>query len=140
MPQGIDPGSPNVMVVSRKTVRGAFSPRAFLRPSARRSCASWLPRFWPSPRPVRPVQWSRFSSTRLNNAAALEAKGEILLLLNNDIDVIDSGWMREMISHALRPDVGIVGAKLLYPNELVQHASVALGPDGRVTHFVPFCQ
>jgi O-antigen biosynthesis protein len=81
-----------------------------------------------------------FNYSALNNAAALEAKGEILLLLNNDIDVIDSGWMREMISHALRPDVGIVGAKLLYPNELVQHASVALGPDGRVTHFVPFCQ
>jgi GT2 family glycosyltransferase len=75
-----------------------------------------------------------FNYSALNNAAVREANGEILLLLNNDIDVIDSGWMREMISHALRPDVGIVGAKLLYANERVQHAGMVLGPDGHVAH------
>jgi GT2 family glycosyltransferase len=79
-----------------------------------------------------------FNYSALNNAAAREAKGEILLLLNNDIDVIDSSWMREMISHALRPDVGIVGAKLLYANELVQHAGVVLGPEGQMTHLCRF--
>jgi GT2 family glycosyltransferase len=54
--------------------------------------------------------------------------------LNNDIDVIESGWLREMISHALRPDVGIVGAKLLYANEQIQHAGVVLGPGGNMHH------
>jgi GT2 family glycosyltransferase len=47
----------------------------------------------------------------MNNAAAREAKGEVLLLLNNDVSLIESGWLREMVSHALRPEVGIVGAK-----------------------------
>jgi GT2 family glycosyltransferase len=75
-----------------------------------------------------------FNYSALNNAAAREAKGEILLLLNNDIDVIDSGWLHEMISHARRPDVGIVGAKLLYANERIQHAGVVLGPYGEMHH------
>lgn len=75
-----------------------------------------------------------FNYSALNNAAAREAKGEILLLLNNDIEVIESGWLREMVSHALRPDVGIVGAKLLYANEQIQHAGVVLGPGGNMHH------
>ena len=75
-----------------------------------------------------------FNYSALNNAAAREAKGEILLLLNNDIEVIESGWLREMISHAVRPDVGIVGAKLLYANEQIQHAGVVLGPGGNMHH------
>lgn len=68
----------------------------------------------------------------LNNAAAREAQGEVLLLLNNDIDVIGSGWLREMVSHAIRPDIGVVGAKLIYGNELLQHGGVVLGPDDAV--------
>jgi O-antigen biosynthesis protein len=86
-------------------------------------------------RRVRVLQYpGPFNYSALNNAAAREAKGEILLLLNNDIDVIESGWLREMISHALRPDVGIVGAKLLYANEQIQHAGVVLGPGGNMHH------
>src|SRR5262249_8359526 len=54
--------------------------------------------------------------------------------LNNDISVIESGWLREMVSQAIRPDVGIVGAKLLYSNEQVQHGGVVLGPEGAVVH------
>ena len=67
-----------------------------------------------------------FNYSALNNAAARAANGEILLLLNNDIDVIESGWLREMVSQALRPDVGIVGAKLIYANETIQHGGVIL--------------
>jgi O-antigen biosynthesis protein len=70
----------------------------------------------------------QFNYSAMNNAAAREARGEILLLLNNDIDVIGPDWLRELVSHAIRPDVGMVGAKLLYANELVQHAGVVLGP------------
>jgi GT2 family glycosyltransferase len=75
-----------------------------------------------------------FNYAALNNTAAREAKGEILLLLNNDTNVIESGWLRELVSHAVRPDVGIVGAKLLYANGRVQHAGVVLGPEGQATH------
>ncbi|MBV9492522.1 MAG: DUF4214 domain-containing protein [Verrucomicrobia bacterium] len=68
-----------------------------------------------------------FNYSALNNTAAREATGEVLVLLNNDVWVIDSGWLRELVSHALRPDVGAVGAKLLYPNEQVQHGGIILG-------------
>ncbi len=79
-----------------------------------------------------------FNYSALNNAAAREARGDVLLLLNNDIDVIESGWLRELVSHAVRPDVGAVGAKLLYPNEQVQHAGIVLGPQGVATHLHRF--
>lgn len=75
-----------------------------------------------------------FNYSALNNSAASEARGEVLLLLNNDTSVIGSGWLKELVSHALRPDVGLVGAKLLYPNEKVQHAGAALGLGGSVNH------
>lgn len=68
-----------------------------------------------------------FNYSALNNKAALEAKGEVLLLLNNDIDVIGEDWLREMVSLAIREDVGAVGAKLLYANDEIQHAGVRLG-------------
>ena len=79
-----------------------------------------------------------FNYSALNNEAAREATGEVLLLLNNDINVIDPGWLREMVSHAIRPDVGIVGAKLLYVNEQVQHGGIVLGPEGAVAHIHRF--
>ncbi len=55
-----------------------------------------------------------FNFAAMNNAAAQQAKGEVIVFLNSDTDVIDAGWLREMVSHAVRPDVGAVGAKLLY--------------------------
>ena len=75
-----------------------------------------------------------FNYSALNNAAAREAKGEILLLLNNDIDVIEPGWLRELASNAIRPDVGMVGAKLLYADQRVQHGGIVLGPHGHAAH------
>jgi GT2 family glycosyltransferase len=75
-----------------------------------------------------------FNYSALNNAAAREAAGDVLLLLNNDTRVIDSGWLRELVSQVLRPDVGIVGAKLLYANQQVQHGGVMLGPHGYAAH------
>jgi O-antigen biosynthesis protein len=75
-----------------------------------------------------------FNYSALNNAAAREATGDVLLLLNNDTSVIDSGWLRELVSQVLRPDVGMVGAKLLYANQQVQHGGVVLGPHGSVAH------
>jgi GT2 family glycosyltransferase len=79
-----------------------------------------------------------FNYSVLNNAAARMAHGEVLLLLNNDIEVIEPGWLRELVSHALRPDVGIVGAKLIYANETIQHGGVTFGPEGQITHLHRF--
>ena len=79
-----------------------------------------------------------FNYSALNNAAAREARGEVLLLLNNDIDVIESAWLSELVAQAIRPDVGLVGAMLRYPNEQVQHAGMVLGPDGHATHLCRF--
>lgn len=70
----------------------------------------------------------RFNYSALNNLAAREARGEILVLLNNDTDVIRPDWLREMVSHAVRLDVGAVGAKLLYSDGRVQHGGMTLGP------------
>ena len=70
-----------------------------------------------------------FNYSALNNLAAGQARGELLALLNNDIEVIDGRWLREMASQALRPGVGAVGAKLLYPDHTIQHGGVILGTD-----------
>ena len=75
-----------------------------------------------------------FNFSRINNAAAREAAGEILLFLNNDTSVIDRSWLKEMIRHAMRPGVGAVGARLLYPDGAVQHAGVVLGIGGVAGH------
>ena len=72
---------------------------------------------------------SPFNYSALNNLAARQARGPLLALMNNDIEVIDSGWLREMVSQALRPGVGAVGAKLYYPDRTVQHGGVILGTD-----------
>ena len=72
---------------------------------------------------------SPFNYSALNNLAAQHAQGDLLALLNNDIEVIDRHWLREMVSQALRPGVGAVGAKLYYPDHTIQHGGVILGTD-----------
>jgi len=69
----------------------------------------------------------QFNYSALNNCAVREATGQVLVLVNNDIDVISAEWLREMVSQAMRPDIGAVGAKLLYANDTIQHAGVILG-------------
>ena len=84
-----------------------------------------------------------FNYSRINNDAVRHANGEILLLLNNDIEVISPNWLRELASHALRADVGAVGAKLLYPDYHVQHAGIVLGANDNgwtVTHMHRFAE
>lgn len=77
-----------------------------------------------------------FNYSAINNFAAKAAKGEILLLLNNDIEVISENWLDEMLSLTLQKDIGIVGAKLYYPNDTIQHAGVVLGIDGTCRHIL----
>ncbi|MDB5453076.1 MAG: glycosyltransferase family 2 protein [Caulobacteraceae bacterium] len=71
-----------------------------------------------------------FNFSALNNQAVAASKGEIVLLLNNDISMIDDGWLGELVAQAVRPNVGAVGAKLLYPDGRVQHAGVVMGIGG----------
>ena len=75
-----------------------------------------------------------FNFSALNNHAVNEAAGELVLLLNNDVDVINSDWLREMASHAMRPGIGAVGAKLLYPDGTIQHGGITVGVGGVAGH------
>ena len=75
-----------------------------------------------------------FNFSAINNFAAAQAKGEMYLLLNNDIEIISENWLGEMVSLALQKNVGIVGAMLYYPNDTVQHAGVITGLGGFAGH------
>jgi len=75
-----------------------------------------------------------FNYSAINNFGVRHAKGELIGLINNDTEVISPDWLSEMVSHALRPDVGCVGAKLYYDNESIQHAGVVLGIGGVAGH------
>lgn len=75
-----------------------------------------------------------FNFSAVNNFAAQKARGEYLLFLNNDTEVLSPGWIEEMLMYAQRPDVGAVGAKLYYPDGTVQHAGVVVGIRGTAGH------
>ena len=75
-----------------------------------------------------------FNYSALNNAAVAQARGELIGLLNNDIEVISPDWLHEMVSLALLTGVGAVGAKLLYPDMTIQHGGVVLGIGGMAGH------
>lgn len=75
-----------------------------------------------------------FNFSAINNYGVKHARGEIVGLINNDVEVIAPDWLTEMVSHALRPDIGCVGAKLLYGNDTVQHAGVICGLGGVAGH------
>tara|TARA_R110001583_G_scaffold152016_1_gene303815 strand:+ start:15862 stop:18756 length:2895 start_codon:yes stop_codon:yes gene_type:complete len=75
-----------------------------------------------------------FNYSAINNFAVKEAKGHIIGLINNDIQVITPEWLTEMVSHAQRQDIGCVGAMLYYPNNTIQHAGVICGLGGVAGH------
>lgn len=75
-----------------------------------------------------------FNYSAINNFAVAQARGEIIGLVNNDIEVISADWMEEMVAHAMRPDVGAVGAMLYYPDDTIQHAGVLVGLCGVAGH------
>lgn len=75
-----------------------------------------------------------FNFAAINNFAVKQARGEVLLFLNNDIEAISEGWMESMLSLLLQKDVGIVGAKLYYPNLKIQHAGMVLEGNGNAIH------
>lgn len=77
---------------------------------------------------LKVITWdSYFNYSAINNFGARYAKGDYLLLLNNDTEVITPDWIQEMLMFAQRKDVGAVGAKLYYPDDTIQHAGIGLG-------------
>jgi glycosyltransferase involved in cell wall biosynthesis/predicted SAM-dependent methyltransferase len=75
-----------------------------------------------------------YSFSAINNFAASQASGELLLLLNNDTEVLHEDWMTQMVRHALRPEIGAVGVRLVYPDGRIQHAGVVLGMTSTADH------
>ncbi len=81
---------------------------------------------------VRILRWKKeFNYSAINNFAAARAKGEYLLFLNNDTEVITPGWIEEMLGTCQRPDTGAVGVCLYYPDDTIQHAGVVIGIGAR---------
>jgi O-antigen biosynthesis protein len=77
-----------------------------------------------------------FNFARMNNLAARECRGEYLLLLNDDTEVIAPGWLTAMLGYAQLSEIGAVGAKLYYPQDSIQHAGVVLGMRGIAGHWL----
>lgn len=75
-----------------------------------------------------------FNYSAINNRAVEIASGEIIGLVNNDIEIIESGWLKRMVAQLIRPGVGAVGAKLLWPNGMVQHNGVVIGINSLAAH------
>lgn len=75
-----------------------------------------------------------FNYSALNNAGAAFATGEVIALVNNDVEAIHADWLGEMVSHAIRPEIGVVGAMLYYPDDTIQHGGVVLGIGGIAGH------
>lgn len=83
----------------------------------------------------RVIYWKdEFNFSAINNFGAKEAEGEYLILLNNDTEIITPDWMEEMLGYCQREDVGIVGARLYYNDDTIQHAGVILGFGGIAGH------
>lgn len=84
---------------------------------------------------VRVVEWKEeFNFSKINNYGVSFAKGEYLLFLNNDMEVISEDWLERMVANCQREEVGIVGAKLYYPDKTIQHAGVVIGLGGIAGH------
>jgi GT2 family glycosyltransferase len=75
-----------------------------------------------------------FNFSDLSNRGAAAATGPVLLFLNNDVEVLEPGWLGELVRHAVRPEIGAVGAKLLYPDRTIQHGGIVLGIGGVAGH------
>ena len=86
---------------------------------------------------ARVLTWEKeFNYSAINNFAAKEAKGEYLLFLNNDVEILTPDWMEEMLQNCQQEDVAVVGAKLYYPDDTIQHAGVVLGLGGIAGHIM----
>jgi O-antigen biosynthesis protein len=75
-----------------------------------------------------------FNFSALSNDGARQTRSPVLVFMNNDVSMIDPGWLKAMVRWAVQPDIGAVGAKLLYPSGAIQHAGVIVGLGGIAAH------
>ena len=81
------------------------------------------------------ITWDReFNYSAINNYGAKAAKGEYLIFLNNDVEIIQRHWIEELLGNCQRPEVGITGAKLYFPDDTIQHAGTIIGIGGIAGH------
>jgi glycosyltransferase involved in cell wall biosynthesis len=86
---------------------------------------------------VRVLEYTKpFNYSAINNFAVDQAHGELVCFLNNDMEVITGNWLEDMVSHALRPEIGAVGAKLFFPDGRLQHTGIVLGLGGPAGHIL----
>lgn len=84
---------------------------------------------------VRILRYNKpFNYSSINNYAVTKANGSIIALLNNDVEIITGDWLSELVSQAIRPEIGCVGAMLYYPDNRIQHAGVIVGLGGCAGH------
>ncbi len=113
---------------------------AYLQQLGAEGAASDLSTFNSQLSPARPprtrvVRFSgEFNFSAINNFGVSQTDAPLVGLLNNDLEIIHGDWLDEMVSHALRPEIGCVGAKLYYPDDKIQHAGVILGIGGVAAH------
>ena len=84
---------------------------------------------------IKIVKWEgEFNYSAINNFGVSHSTGEFILLLNNDTEVIKEKWLDELVMHIQRPEVGVVGGKLYYPDDTIQHSGVVIGVNGIADH------
>ena len=160
----IAPGSKAVILIPSGGNEGAL--RACLASLAKTTYTDWevlvidnsrggrierLVRSWECGHAVGYLDWRGrpFNYSAINNAAVRQCRAPLLVFLNDDVEVMEPGWLDAMIELGSRPEIGAVGAKLLYPDGRIQHAGVALGIldsgghpfrgfDGRAHHYFDF--
>ena len=103
--------------------------------SEEKETLDWFEKIQKQDRRVKVLRYDHpFNYSAINNYGVEHSNGSIIGLINNDIEVISPDWLSEMVSHASRQDIGCVGAKLYYSNNLIQHAGVIMGIGGVAGH------
>ena len=103
--------------------------------SVEKKTLAWFEKVKKENERVRVIDYAdTFNYSAINNFAVKKARGSILGLINNDIEVISPNWLSEMVSNVVRRDIGCVGAKLYYPNNTIQHGGVIIGFGGVASH------
>jgi GT2 family glycosyltransferase len=126
---------PCVRTLLQSTAYAAFEIIVVDNGSREESTLRWLERMQAAEPRFRvlgadePFNWSR-----LNNLGVQAARGDVLVFLNNDTEVIDGAWLHRLVENALRPEVATVGPLLLYPDRTIQHAGVVVGIGGWADH------
>ena len=123
-----------VSSVLEKTTYPSYEILVVDNQSEKRQTRAYLGEITRDPR-IRVVAYDRpYNFAALNNFAARLAHGPLLCFLNNDVEVISPDWLGEMVRHALRPEIGPVGAMLYYPDDTIQHAGIVIGLNGTADH------